>query len=279
MSGIHFEQPSGGFVFDNCRRNELLLSNGVLPSKVRKTGTTIAAVKFKDGVVIGADSRCTEGNIIFDDNVLKIHRLSDNIYALGAGTSADCDFQTRLLESQLELLKLNQDRQVRVATAVTKIQQHLFRYQGYIGAYLIIVGVDVTGSHIATVHPHGSISYIPFIASGSGGYTSLSVIEDRFKENMNEDEAKQLVRDALYASTTTDLYSGSKINMFVLTKEKLDKFLPYEVVAIRGDKQADYTLAKGTTQVLSTNVRKIEFDIVNEKVKTTTGTHEPMELA
>lgn len=59
---------------------------------------------------------------------MKIHRLSDNIYALGAGTSADCDFQTRLLESQLELLKLNQDRQVRVATAVRKIQQHLFRY-------------------------------------------------------------------------------------------------------------------------------------------------------
>ena len=58
---------------------------------------------------------------------MKIHRLSDNIYALGAGTSADCDFQTRLLESQLELLKLNQDRQVRVATAVRKIQQHLFR--------------------------------------------------------------------------------------------------------------------------------------------------------
>ena len=51
-----------------------------------------------------------------------------------------------------------------------------------------------------------------------------------------EDEAKQLVRDALYASTTTDLYSGSKINMFVLTKEKLDKFLPYEIVAIRSEK-------------------------------------------
>ena len=46
---------------------------------------------------------------------------------MGAGTAADCDFQTRLLESQLELLKLNQDRQIRVATAVRKIQQHLFR--------------------------------------------------------------------------------------------------------------------------------------------------------
>jgi len=47
-----------------------------------------------------------------------------------------------------------------------KLKIYLFRYQGYIGAYLIIVGVDVTGSHIAAVHPHGSISYLPFIASG-----------------------------------------------------------------------------------------------------------------
>jgi hypothetical protein len=45
-------------------------------------------------------------------------------------------------------------------------------------------------------------------------------------------------------------------------------------------RQADYTLAKGTTEVLSTNVKKIQFDIVNEKVKTTTGgTNEAMELA
>ncbi|CAF3775898.1 unnamed protein product [Rotaria sp. Silwood1] len=94
---------------------------------------------------------------------------------------------------------------------------------------------------MATVHPHRSISFLPFVASGknlfllnifirisnlgSGGYTSLSVIEDH--------ETKQLIRDALYASTITDLFSGSKINMYVLTKEKLDKFLSYEIIAVR----------------------------------------------
>ncbi|CAF1190686.1 unnamed protein product [Adineta steineri] len=145
----------------------------------------------------------------------------------------------------------------------------------YIGAYLIIVGVDVTGSHIAAIEPYGTASYMPYLTSGSGGYTSLSVIEDRFKQDMNEDEAKQLVRDALYASITTDLYSGSKINMYVLTKEKLDKFLPYETIAVRGDRQTDSILEKGV-EVLSTSVKKIEFDIVNEKVK---ENDETMELA
>ncbi len=41
------------------------------------------------------------------------------------------------------------------------------------------------------------------------------------------------MRDALYASTTTDLHSNSKINMFIITKEKLDQFLPYEIIAAR----------------------------------------------
>ena len=48
----------------------------------------------------------------------------------------------------------------------------------------------------------------------------------------------------------------------------------------RCSRQVDYTLAKGTTQVLSTNVKKIPFDVVNEKVKhTTAGGQEAMELA
>lgn len=65
---------------------------------------------------------------------------------------------------------------------------------------------------------------------------SILILIKYFCFVLKEDEAKQLVRDALFASTTTDLYSGSKINMYVLTKEKLDKFLPYEIVGIRGDK-------------------------------------------
>jgi 20S proteasome alpha/beta subunit len=49
---------------------------------------------------------------------------------------------------------------------------------------------------------------------------------------LKEDEAKQLACDALYPSITTDLYSRSKINTFVLTK---DKFLLYEIAAVRDE--------------------------------------------
>ena len=43
------------------------------------------------GVMLGADTRATEGPIVADPNCLKIHKLAANIYACGAGTAADCD--------------------------------------------------------------------------------------------------------------------------------------------------------------------------------------------
>lgn len=81
----------GGFNFDNCKRNDALLSTGILPPKTRKTGTTIAGVVFADGVVLGADTRATEGSIVADKNCEKIHYLTPNIYCCGAGTAADTE--------------------------------------------------------------------------------------------------------------------------------------------------------------------------------------------
>lgn len=40
------------------------------------------------------------------------------------------------------------------------------RYQGHVGASLIVGGVDLTGPQLYGVHPHGSYSRLPFAALG-----------------------------------------------------------------------------------------------------------------
>lgn len=47
----------------------------------------------------------------------------------GAGTAADTEMTTRKIESQLELLRLNQGRDVPVVAANRLLKQMLFRYQ------------------------------------------------------------------------------------------------------------------------------------------------------
>lgn len=62
-----------------------------------KTGTTIAGIIFKDGVVLGADTRATGGSEVADKNCEKIHYLAPNIYCCGAGTAADTEKTTELI--------------------------------------------------------------------------------------------------------------------------------------------------------------------------------------
>lgn len=100
-----------------------------MPPKATKTGTTIAGMIFDGGVILGADTRATEGNIVCDKTCDKIHFILDNIYCCGAGTAADTVKVTDMVSSQLKLLKLNTGRDVPVCTANRILKQYLFRHQ------------------------------------------------------------------------------------------------------------------------------------------------------
>ena len=96
--------------------------------KANKTGTTIAGLIYKDGVLLAADTRATSGHIIVVKRTRKLHRLAPNIVCAGAGTSADCDKVTDMIASEIELHRLSTGKEVPVCVARTKICQHLFRY-------------------------------------------------------------------------------------------------------------------------------------------------------
>jgi 20S proteasome subunit beta 1 len=53
------------------------------------TGTTIVAIEFDGGVVLGADSRVSTGNYISNRASDKITNLSDSVYLLRSGSAAD----------------------------------------------------------------------------------------------------------------------------------------------------------------------------------------------
>lgn len=77
-------------LFSDCRppwrdnhfftfRNAFLEKKGLALPKAVKTGTTIAGLVYEDGVILGADTRATEGMIVADKNCEKIHYIAPNI--------------------------------------------------------------------------------------------------------------------------------------------------------------------------------------------------------
>uniref|UniRef100_A0A0R0L8P5 Proteasome subunit beta n=1 Tax=Glycine max TaxID=3847 RepID=A0A0R0L8P5_SOYBN len=177
--------PKGGFSFDLCRRNAMLQNKGLKAPTFLKTGTTIVGLVFQDGVILGADTRATEGPIVADKNCEKIHYMAPNIYCCGAGTAADTEAVTDMVSSQLQLHRYHTGRESRVVTALTLLKKHLFNYQGHVSAALVLGGVDITGPHLHTIYPHGSTDTLPFATMGSGSLAAMSVFESKYKESLS----------------------------------------------------------------------------------------------
>lgn len=273
MSGVTaVEAPRGGFSFELCKRNEALKQAGLQFPTPLKTGTTIAGIVYKDGVVLGADTRATEGSIVADKNCSKIHYIASNIYCCGAGTAADTEFTTMYTASNIELHRLASGKKPKVATALRMLKQYLFRYQGHVGAALVLGGVDNSGAHLFTVHPHGSTDKLPYVSMGSGSLAAMATFEDRFKPNMEREEAMLLVRDAITAGIFNDLGSGSNVDLCVITASKTDYIRPFIVAAEKGTRSGDYCYKKGTTAILTDKVRK--FEVTSETVTASEDTME-----
>lgn len=259
-----------GFNFENSQRNLQIakenpgLGNGV---KFQKTGTTLAGCIFEGGVVLGSDNRATAGSIIADKSCKKVHYMAPNIYCCGSGTSADCDQVTKMIEKNLALHRMETGREhVRLTTACRMLSQHLYKYQGHVGVGLILGGIDSTGPGIYDIHAHGSTARLPYCTNGSGCLASMSILEHGWRPGMNEFEAKKLVAEAVKAGILCDAYSGSKVDIVVVTADKAEVTRPFEIVCDKGEREGVYKFKAGSAAIKKTEVRKIDFDVVEEEV-------------
>ncbi|KAG8383255.1 hypothetical protein BUALT_Bualt05G0165400 [Buddleja alternifolia] len=222
----------GGFSFDLCKRNEMLAQKGLKQPGFLKTVCFDLLRNndlgyFYDGVILGADTRATEGPIVADKNCEKIHYMAPNIYCCGAGTAADTEAVTDMVSSQLKLHRYHTGRESRVVTALSLLKSHLFSYQGHVSAALVLGGVDVTGPHLHTIYPHGSTDTLPFATMGSGSLAAMAIFESKYCEGLSRDEGIKLVAEAICSGIFNDLGSGSNVDICVITKGKQEYLRNY----------------------------------------------------
>ncbi|EIW77823.1 20S proteasome subunit [Coniophora puteana RWD-64-598 SS2] len=254
---------SPGFDFSNSVRNSFLQEKGIPLPKATSTGTTIVGCIFRDGVVLGADTRATEGPIVADKNCEKIHYITESIRCCGAGTAADTEFTTASISSNMELHGLSTGRPARVVTAMTMLKQYLFRYQGQVGAALVLGGIDVTGPQLFTIHPHGSTDKLPYVTMGSGSLAAMAVFESGWKNDMTREEALSLVTAAISAGIFNDLGSGSNVDACVITPQGTEMLRNFVRPNERVEKERKYGFRRGTTAWKSEKIRSL---IVSENV-------------
>lgn len=194
-------------------------------SKVFMSGTTTVGIVCKDGVVLATESQATMGNIIASTTAPKIFKVTDRIAVTISGSVADCQHVVDVLKANLSLLKMELKRDVSVKAAARLASLILFqnRLFPYI-SMLILGGVDSTGPHLFTLDPMGSlIEEDRFGATGSGSVIAFGVLEDEYKDGITVDEAASLAERAIRAARSRDTASGGPIQIFKITKNKIEE--------------------------------------------------------
>ncbi|EPY43505.1 20S proteasome subunit beta 2 [Angomonas deanei] len=187
--------------------------------------------------------------------------MAPNIMCCGAGTAADTEAVTNMISSHLALHRLETGKASRVQEALTLLKRHLYQYQGHVSAALVLGGVDVEGPYLATIAPHGSTDRLPFVTMGSGSIAAMAAMETGYKDGMTEEEAKKLVANAIKKGIFNDPYSGTQVDVCVITKKGTELTIGYEKPNERTFPRQEVKLPPGTTPILREEIRSL-VDII-----------------
>lgn len=189
---------------------ELSIGNTIVPH-----GTTIAAVRFQDGIVMAGDRRATEGNFIAHRRIEKVFS-ADKYSAVGiAGAAGPAIEMVRLFQTQLEHYEKVEGVTLSLEGKANQLSQMIRSNLGMAMQGLAVVplfaGWDVqrkVGRIFTYDVTGGRYEEVAYHAIGSGGKDARTTIKLGFKEPLTRDEAVSLLISALYEAADEDSATG-----------------------------------------------------------------------
>lgn len=192
---------------------------GLKPGEV-SMGTSIMAVSFKGGVILGADSRTSTGSYIANRVTDKITPLADKVYILRSGSAAD----TQAIASYVQLY-IAQHQAEANEEITTKVAAHMAMQLAYgnkemLQAGLIIAGWDKqAGGTVWAIPLGGTLLQVPYAIGGSGSAYIYGFCDKFWRPDMTEQEAKDFVVRALSHAMSRDASSGGCVRTVVIDQD------------------------------------------------------------
>jgi proteasome beta subunit len=178
-------------------------------------GTTVLAVRYRDGVVMAGDRQASEGYQVAHRRIEKIFK-ADDLSAVGiAGAAGPAMEMARLFQTELEHYEKVEGENLSLEGKANRLGQMIrvnlpMAMQGLVVVPIFAgfdekAGVgrlfkyDVTG---------GRYEETDYFAQGSGGKDARDSLKKRFKRDMGKDEAVRITVEALLDAADEDLGTG-----------------------------------------------------------------------
>jgi len=187
-------------------------------------GATTIGLVYSDGVILAAEKRVTYGSMIMSKTGKKVFKIADQIGAACAGLVSDMQILAREVEAQANLFAYDAKRPMPVKAAAKVMSNILFnRRMIPLITQTIVGGMDDDGPSIYVLDVLGSLLPDNYAAVGSGAQIATGVLEEGYKDNMSQQDAKALVIRAIKSAVSRDALSGDGVDFLTITKEGIQE--------------------------------------------------------
>lgn len=189
-----------------------------------KMGTTIMAVSFNGGVVLGADSRTSTGTYVANRVSDKISPVSDYIYCCRSGSAADTQAVSDIVRYYIDAHRIELGQEPLVKTAAALFQDICYNNKDRLLAGIIIGGWDkVSGGQVYALPLGGTLVRQDYALGGSGSTYIYGWVDANYRTGMTREECEEFVRRGLSHAMARDGSSGGIIRLATIDEKGVNR--------------------------------------------------------
>src|SRR5581483_9032876 len=178
-------------------------------------GTTVLALKYRDGAIIAGDRRATEGFQIAGRQMEKVFKIDHHSAMAIAGTAGPAIEMARLFQTELEHYEKLEGIQLSAEGKANKLGQMVKANLPMVFHGLIVlpiyVGYDLRRSE-GRIFKYditgGRYEESEYHSIGSGGKDARNTMREHYKKNLSEDDALKIALLSLYNAAEDDVGTG-----------------------------------------------------------------------
>ncbi len=191
-------------------------------SVVNETGTTTIGISTTEGVVVATDKRASlGGRFVSNKNVQKVEQIHPTAALTLVGSVGGAQSFIRSLRAEVNLYESRRGEDMSMQ-ALSTLAGNFARGGPFFAINPILGGVDEDGHHVYSIDPAGGVMADDYTVTGSGLTVAYGTLEDRYEEDMTNEEAREVAAAAINAAAERDTGSGNGIFLADVTSEGVE---------------------------------------------------------
>ena len=174
-------------------------------------GTTVLALRCRDGAVVAGDRLATEGFQVSLRRIEKVYKTDAHSVMAIAGAAGPCIEMARLLSTELEHYEKLEGEQLSTNGKANKLSQMIRGNFNLAMQGLLIIPIFVSydpdqqaGRIFKYDITGGRYEEIEYHATGSGGKDARNTIKRLYRPDLETEEAVQIALEALFDASEED---------------------------------------------------------------------------